>query len=183
MYQLKHNLGAFVEKIMSNTAEYYIQNNIAYFRKAHPEYIHLSKKAQKSSNLFEATRDTYSMKVCSKGDLDFYGVYKGKYFSLELKETQKPVFVLSLVKKHQLEQLKKISSCGGFALLLIHFFLNDSRFILLSYSELLKLLELKKAKRFSITDLEKIKSYELKIVFPSIFNLSEQLDQILLDSK
>ncbi|PYC99637.1 endonuclease [Microbacterium esteraromaticum] len=183
MYQLKNNLGSFVEKIMSNTAEYYIQNNIAYLRKSHPEYIHLSKKAQRHSNLFENEGDTYSMRVCSKGDLDFYGVYKGRYFSFELKETQKPVFALSLVKDHQLEQLKRIDSCGGLAFLLIHFCDNDSRFILLSYPELLKLLELKRAKRFSITDLEKVKSYELKIVFPSVFNLFEQLDQILSDSK
>lgn len=176
MYQLKQNLGTFVETIMSNTAEYYIQNNIAYFRKAHPEYIHLPQ-----DNPLHQEEHTYSMKVRSKGDLDFYGVYKGRYFSIELKETKKEIFSLSLLKSHQLEQLKRIDACGGISLLLIHFFLQDSHFILLNYSELLKLLELKKTKRFSLADLQKVKSYELKIIFPTIFNLAEQLDQILLN--
>ncbi|WP_043901166.1 Holliday junction resolvase RecU [Mycoplasma ovis] len=182
MYHIKHNLGAFVEKIMSHTAEYYINNNIAYFKKSHPEYIHVSKKSMKHTNLFDVSEHTYSMKVCSKGDLDFYGVYKGRYFSIELKETKKEIFTLSLLKQHQLEKLEKINSCGGVSLLLIHFFLQNSHFVLISYTELLKLLKLNKSKRFSLSDLRKIKSYELKIIFPSIFNLKETLDQILLDN-
>ncbi|AFO51786.1 Holliday junction-specific endonuclease [Candidatus Mycoplasma haematolamae str. Purdue] len=176
-YITHNNRGSIVEQLMLNTSEYYRSNGIAYFRKSNPEYSHVSKRGRSSLSMLD--EDSFRIRLISKGDLDYYGVYKGKYFGIELKETKRQEFCLSLLKEHQWTQLEEISSCGGISLLLIHFLHKESSFWLISYSQLLKLRSEKKRKIFSLEEFKKVKAFELSITYPYVFDLVPVLDQLI----
>ncbi|ADX97945.1 Holliday junction resolvase RecU [Mycoplasma suis] len=171
------NRGKILEELMLNTAEYYRANKIAYLRKTNPDYSHLSTSGKRG---FEPSKSSFQVKLISKGDLDFYGVYSGKYFSIELKETKEENFKFSLIKKHQLTQMEEIDSCGGNAFLLIHFFHSKSSFWLITYSQLLLLK--KKRGKLGIPELKEVNAFEIQITYPGILNLTPTWDLILRQS-
>ncbi|AGX89098.1 hypothetical protein PRV_01780 [Mycoplasma parvum str. Indiana] len=169
-----------MEELMLKTSEYYRIKKVAYLRKTNPDFSHVTYKKR---NIFDAlSKSSFQVKLISKGDLDFYGVYLGKYFSIELKETKEKNFNFSLIKQHQLSQMEEINFCGGHALLLIHFFHSESSFWVLTYSQILKLHLENKLKKIGIEELKKIKAYELQIVYPGILNLNSVMNLILKDN-
>ncbi|CCE66702.1 Holliday junction resolvase RecU [Candidatus Mycoplasma haematominutum] len=178
------NRGSIIEEIMHNTAQYYREHKIAYFRKTNPLYAHLSKKSKHSfGGLLEGEGREMRIKFTYKGDLDYYGLYRGRYFSIELKETQQPTFSLHLIKENQLSQLEEIDHLGGIALVLVHFIHGEKPFWLITYSQLKKLQSCKKTKKFSISEFESVSAVPIEIIYPHILNLEPILKQLMKREK
>lgn len=118
-------LGSFAESLVNNIIHWYLAQGIAYFRKANVPIAILNK---------------YSSLGCEArfsdcADIYYYGVYKGKYISFEVKETNKDYFLLSQIRPHQKEILiKLLDFFAQFFLLITFSSYNDSSCLITSNS-------------------------------------------------
>lgn len=164
---INNNKGMYIEELVNKTIEFYLTNNICFLEKRN-----LPIKIIKKNN------EVVIGKLLKKSYVDYFGFIDGKYITFETKQTNEDFFMLSQLKKHQLEHLRLISSLNGISFLILHFFSYDKTY-LIHYEEIEKFV-LKKKKKLLLNDLIKSKTdniKELNILFPGILNLYEKIKQ------
>ena len=127
------NRGMALENDINLSNDFYIQKGIALFSKR-PTPINVVKVDY--ANGIRIT-DAYFEKHSTT---DYNGVYKGKYFDFEAKNTKsKTSFPLSNISSHQILHLKRVKEHGGIAFFIIQFesvqevYLLDAEYIINFY--------------------------------------------------
>lgn len=133
------NKGMYTEALVNKTIDWYKENKIAIFRKS---FVPIA--FQEDANFF----------ISGTADIDYYGIYQGKYISFEVKETSKNYFLISNIKKHQIETLKEIFFHKGISFLLLNFLNGENEIWIIFYSQIKKLIE-KKIKQIKMSDVSK----------------------------
>lgn len=135
-----------------------MEENIAYFRKSFVPATIINKY----------TKNDCFIQLRGKGDVDYYGVYLGKYISFEVKETSKDVFLLSRISPHQLEILLMVKRFSGESFLLLNFAShNDSCYLI--PTETLEKWIFCGHKRISLDNAREI-GHNIPISFPGIID-------------
>lgn len=117
------NRGMFLEYILNTTINFYNKHNLAWFEKKLTPVV--------SGRNSEKT-------IWIRSTTDYYGVYNGRYISIEAKSFETDRFSLSNIKKHQSDHLKKIIDHGGIGIYIFYSDLN-SRFYFVDAQEIHKL--------------------------------------------
>lgn len=65
-----------------------------------------------------------------KSNVDYYGIYHGKFICFEAKQTNKDKFYLNNIKDHQRIFLQRIFEHGGIAILIIMFTKYDAIYLI-----------------------------------------------------
>lgn len=118
------NRGMNLEKILNETNQYYLDNNMAVIHKK-PTPIQVVKIDYEQNTKIV---DAYFQKPSTT---DYNGVYKGKYIDFEAKETQsKTSFALNNISTHQAKHLEKVIEQSGIAFLIIYFVLHNEFYFL-----------------------------------------------------
>lgn len=113
----KANLGMFLEDMINETNDYYLNANIAVIHKK-PTPVQIVKVDFPNREHAKITEAYYK----TPSTTDYNGIYKGKYIDFEAKECNSTTsFVLKNVHPHQVEHLKKIIEHGGIGFLIIYF--------------------------------------------------------------
>ena len=123
--------GKIIETLMDNTLNYYNKNfsDICIFR-AYPKTI-----------ISYINKNKFLIRYAGKGNCDYYGIYKGQYFTIEAKQTQnKKHFYKKNLLSHQTEILNKIEKCQGKAFLLF-LFEHFNKICLIEWSKFKKINE------------------------------------------
>ena len=136
------NKGMFLETLINKSIKFYILNGMCWFKKQNQ--ISIISSIDSSRNV--------KGKLASKNDVDYYGIYKGKFICFEVKQTLNNVFKLNNIKTHQWEYLKLINDYNGFSFIIIGF------------------LSFKKIYCVKYDNLELIKSINIKTIDISILN-------------
>ncbi len=158
------NKGMFLEVLVEKTSNYYLENNLfAIFKRDVPIKIYKVEEQKVSAYLKQ------------KALSDYYGVYHGKMFDFEAKQTQQKKFLLSNLKSHQYEHLKTIRQFGAFSFLLLHFVIDDL-FFAIPIDALEKVIN----NNETLIDVAWCKKYgiNLEIIFPGILNFKKFLETI-----
>lgn len=120
------NRGMSFEKMINETNEYYLKNDIAIIHKK-PIPIQIV-KVDYPSRSGAVIKEAY-YKVPST--TDYNGIYKGFYIDFEAKETKnKTSFPFSNIHPHQIKHLEDIKKHKGISFLLIFFKVHDEIYLL-----------------------------------------------------
>ncbi len=158
------NKGMFLEALVEKTSNYYFENNqFAIFKRDIPIKIYKIEEQKVSAYLKQ------------KALSDYYGVYHGRMFDFEAKQTQQKRFLLSNLKKHQYEHLKAVNQFGAFSFLLVYFVADDLYFAI-PIDAIETVLNNKEAS----IDVNwcKNNAFNLEIIFPGILNFKKLLETI-----
>ena len=113
----KANLGMYLEDLLNETNEYYLNNGIAVIHKK-PTPIQIVKVSYPNREHAVITEAYYKVPSTT----DYNGIYKGFYIDFEAKESNSLTsFPLKNVSLHQVEHLKRIIAQGGIGFLIICF--------------------------------------------------------------
>ena len=113
----KANLGMFLEDMLNDANQYYLDKGIAVIHKK-PTPIQIVKVDYPSRNEAVITEAYYK----TPSTTDYNGIYKGKYIDFEAKETNITTsFSLNNIHLHQIEHLNNIIKCGGIGFFIIYF--------------------------------------------------------------
>lgn len=113
----KANLGMFLEDMLNETNEYYLNANIAVIHKK-PTPIQIVKVDFPNREHAKITEAYYKVPSTT----DYNGIYQGKYVDFEAKECNSATsFVLKNVHPHQVLHLENIIKHGGIGFLIIYF--------------------------------------------------------------
>ncbi|OYD26577.1 recombination protein U [Mycoplasma testudineum] len=110
------NKGMYLEYIINKTIVHYVINEIAWFEKKMTPI-----KIGKDSEVHYLRSTT-----------DFYGLYKGRYVSIEAKSFNGNTLKTSNIKKHQAKHLEMIAKHGGLAYYIIYSDSLDEYYLLKS---------------------------------------------------
>lgn len=113
--KVNKNKGMYLETIINNSIKYYEINNIA-----------LIKKQLVPVKITHVKNQNVAGKLSNKGDVDYYGIYKGYFFAMEAKQTQEKVFYINKLLDHQKNFLKLIYDHGGKSFLMVYFLRTQS---------------------------------------------------------
>ena len=120
----KANLGMFLEDMLNDANQYYLDKGIAVIHKK-PTPIQIVKVDYPSRNEAVITEAYYK----TPSTTDYNGIYKGKYIDFEAKETaSKTSFPFSSIHPHQIEHLKKVLQHGAIGFFIIRFKAYDETF-------------------------------------------------------
>lgn len=152
------NRGMNLEKMINQTNEFYLNNDIAIIHKK-PIPIQIVKVDYKTRSAAKIVEAYYKLPSTT----DYNGIYKGKYIDFEAKETKnKTSFPLKNIHEHQIIHLNKCLEHGGIAFIIIYFskldriFFLDSKYVSKYYTRSIK-------GRKSIT-LEEIEEFGIEII-------------------
>ncbi|WP_051599983.1 Holliday junction resolvase RecU [Mycoplasma elephantis] len=124
---INKNNGKFLEHLINQSISYYKLNDIAL---VHRVYLDISfLRVKDKLNLEKA-------KICTKSTVDYYGLYKGKFFAFDAKSTIKDYFDLSFIKKHQHDYLCDVIKHNGIGFYIIGF-LNMNKYYWISAEKLI----------------------------------------------
>ena len=113
----KANLGMFLEEIINESNEYYLNKNIAVIHKK-PTPVQIVKVDYPSRDRAIITEAYYK----TPSTTDYNGIYRGKYIDIEAKETNVTTsFSLNNVHPHQVIHLELVIKHGGIGFLIICF--------------------------------------------------------------
>lgn len=108
---INKNKGMYLESVINNTIKHYEKNKIALFRK-----LDIPVK------IIEINNNLLTGKIYKKSDVDYYGVFQGKFISIEAKQTDESTFYINKIPSHQISFLTDIESIyKGLSLLIIYF--------------------------------------------------------------
>lgn len=124
--KINKNKGMYLETIINNSIKYYEINNIALIRK---QFVPIK--------ITHVINQNVTGKLSSKGDVDYYGIYKGYFFAMEVKQTQEKVFYINNLLDHQQNFLKLIYDFNGFSYLMV-FFVKSYSFYFVEYIKVYK---------------------------------------------
>ena len=118
------NRGMDLENEINLSLEYYRNEDIAVFYKR-PTPINIVKvDYSKGARIIDAYFEKQST-------TDYNGVYKGKYFDFEAKNTKnKASFPLANIEPHQITHLKQVHSHGGYTFFIICFQTRDEVYLI-----------------------------------------------------
>ncbi len=120
------NRGMKLEKMINETNEYYLANDLAIIHKK-PIPIQIV-KVDYPNRQGAVIKEAY-YKVPST--TDYNGVYRGYYIDFEAKETtNKTSFPLQNIHEHQIKHLHQSYLHGGIAFVIIHLKLTDEIYLL-----------------------------------------------------
>jgi len=125
------NRGMFLERIINESNQYYLQKDKAIiYKKPTPiKVLNISYRSKQTTLIDKAVFSETST-------LDYNGIYKGCYIEFDAKECRsRTSFPLSNIKPHQMTHIKNILNHGGICFLII--FMNN-KFYLLDGNDLLK---------------------------------------------
>lgn len=129
------NKGMDLEKMVNNSNEYYLANDIAVIHKK-PIPIQIVKVNYPDRSKAVITEAYYKLPSTT----DYNGVYKGYYIDFDAKECSSLTsFPLSNVHEHQYKHLQNITRHGGIGFLLVSFNKYDE-YYLLTIDQFLELL-------------------------------------------
>lgn len=158
------NKGMYIEKLIDNSANYYLENNLILIEKKQIPFF-FSKITENS--------------VCGriqKSTTDYYAIFNGIHFDFEVKQTNNDFLLLNIIKKHQMDYLLMINSFGGISFLLIHFFNSDHIYVI----ETRELTTYLKQNNKRVTEKYCQKNfYEVKIIFPGIINFKTLFSDLI----
>lgn len=168
---INSNKGMYIENLVEKTISFYISNKLCFIEKRYLP-IQIVKKLD---------HDMIVGKLIKKSFVDYIGIVEGKYISFETKQTNMDEFNLNQIKEHQLKFLSLISQLNGISFLILHFYCHDKTF-LISFLEIEKWLS-KKRKKVTLDFLNDLvkqnRICELKIVFPGILDILEQIKNLI----
>ena len=104
------NKGMYIETIVNNSIKFYCLNKIALFRKQGLQI-----------KVISVNDDNVVGKLASKCDVDYYGIYKGRFIAIETKQTKNNFFDVRNILDHQIDFLTNIINYGGLSYLIIYF--------------------------------------------------------------
>ena len=152
------NRGMNFEKMINQTNEFYLNNDIAVIHKK-PIPIQIVKVDYQKRSAAKIVEAYYKLPSTT----DYNGIYQGKYIDFEAKETKnKTSFPIKNIHEHQVEHLKKCINHGGIAFIIIYFSTLD-RIFLLDALYVIKYYERAKSSRKSIT-LKEIEKHGYEII-------------------
>jgi recombination protein U len=111
MTNIKSNLGMYAEETINRTATFLSSRNICLIEKRELP-IKIIKKVDST---------TIVGKLLAKSYIDYFGVYKGKYFEFEVKQTIEEKLKLDIIKQHQFERIKFLSENNIFCFFVVYF--------------------------------------------------------------
>lgn len=139
------NRGMFLETIINYTIEIINNKKQALIFKQHPAISY------KNNNIFH-----------TKSNVDYHGIYHGKYLCFEVKSTKLLTLPWSNFKKHQLEYLENAYYLKAISFVIIYFSEYDNFFLI--FWEKLNLLKIQKQ---TLTYKKIIKNgHKLEILYP-----------------
>lgn len=121
---VRKNRGMMLESIINKTISIYRKNGIALFHKKEIP-ISFSKIKEENGKL-----RIHDGRIKNKSTTDYYGVYKGKYFSFEAKSTKLNSLPIANIKEHQINYLLDVKKFGGTSFFIICFQKFDEYFII-----------------------------------------------------
>lgn len=120
------NRGMSFEKMINESNDYYLANNIAIIHKK-PIPIQIVKVDYPSRSAAVIKEAYYKVPSTT----DYNGIYQGYYIDFEAKETKnKTSFPLSNIHPHQIKHLDDINQHNGISFLLIFFKAHDEIYLL-----------------------------------------------------
>ncbi len=162
--KINKNKGMYLETIINNSITFFENNNIAILRKQSIP-IHIN-------NIVNQNVDGFLIGKC---DVDYYGIYKGRFIAMEAKQTSSEYFDLNKIPDHQLKFLSDIFNHKGISLLIIYFVTNDV-FFAIPYNEI-KNISIKNKIYFNNSELLK---YKCELYFPGRLDFLKIVDKYLL---
>ena len=63
-------------------------------------------------------------------DVDYYGMYRGRFFAFEAKQCSRDYFEIERLKEHQISFLHSVNNQNGLAFIVFYFQLNNKIFML-----------------------------------------------------
>lgn len=124
--KVNKNKGMYLETIINNSIRYYEINQIALIRK---QFVPVK--------ITRVINQNVTGKLSNKGDVDYYGIYHGRFFAMEAKQTQEKVFYINNLLNHQQSFLKLIHDFNGLAYLMV-FFSKTYSFYFVEYIKVYK---------------------------------------------
>ncbi|WP_308150125.1 Holliday junction resolvase RecU [Spiroplasma sp. AdecLV25b] len=106
------NRGMFLEAIINYTIEIINNEKRALIFKHNP-----------------LTMNNKHGKFMEKSNVDYHGIYKGKYLCFEAKSTKSLTLPWNNFKIHQLEYLENVFNLGGISFIIIYFWQYDEYFL------------------------------------------------------
>lgn len=162
--KITKNRGMYLETIINNSLAYYDSHNIALFRK---QSIPIKIKRINKKEVIGILED--------KCDVDYYGIYKGRFIALEAKQTNNDFFSLNQLLEHQKEYLTKIIKLGGLSYLII-FFQKTNNFYLVKFQNLIKIYRLQNNKKRIYENTLIEYSYKLELFFPGWIDFIKKIE-------
>ncbi|WP_353289895.1 Holliday junction resolvase RecU [Ureaplasma ceti] len=156
----------YLETIINNSIKHYENHKIALFRKQ-PVPIRI--------------RSVHNLEVTgyleSKCDVDYYGVYQGRFIALEAKQTSQDFFSYHQLLPHQIEYLQLVQHMQGLSYLII-FFQKTEHFYLVSFLRLWAVFQDNShSKRIYETELKQI-SQPLELYFPGWLDFIKKIETV-----
>ena len=103
--------GQKIEKLVNNTIASYNKLTNGYWFKSYPETV-----------VQYYNKNKYYVRFAKKGNCDYYGIYQGKYITIEAKQTiNKNKFALKNILDHQIDILDTIWKLQGYSFILFYF--------------------------------------------------------------
>lgn len=150
---INKNKGMFLESVINNSIEHYQKNKIALFRK-----LDIPVK------IIEINDNNQIIgKIYKKSDVDYYGVYQGRFIVIEAKQTDNDVFYLHKIQEHQVNFLNEISNIYLGISLLIIYFVQQNQFFCFPWNKISSL------KKINSKD-PQFNQYKINIFFPGRIN-------------
>lgn len=138
--KITKNKGMYLESVLKNSIEYYEMHKIALIR-----------KQTVPIKITKVTHKEVMGTLTNKCDVDYYGIYEGRFVAIEAKQTKEIFFNKSNILEHQMQFLKQIKDFKGLAYLIIYFQSNQ-HFYLIDYEIFeKKILSKKKSNRIKET--------------------------------
>ncbi len=152
------NKGMYLEKLLDNTIVFYLENDSFFMIKYH------TKNAITKRNKFLYIANNF---------VDYFGIYKNKFFVIEAKQCQSNIFNFKRINDKQHKVLSKLIKMNLIAYVLIYFVSSD-QFFLVKYNEIKNRINNNK-KSIKYDEIRKI-GFELNVILPGILNIKEIFD-------
>ena len=141
--------GKIIEDLMDKSILKYnpIWKNMYFFR-AYPKSV---------SYTFQQRKFVHYI---GKGNCDYYGIYHGKYITIEAKQTcNKNKFNCRNIPDHQRHILDKINSLNGISLLIFYFEAQEKKCFLVPWQKIKKLINNTDKQYLLINDIQQIGTF------------------------
>ena len=155
------NLGMYIEQLVDRTISYYSFRNLGF----------LEKRQIPIKVLKHINETTIVAKLFAKAKVDYFGFIKNKYIEIECKQTKHEYFDMLLIKKHQLDYLKWVSSLNSLSYVFVYFEQYDKT-IAITYENLIKCKQ--EVKKNALPFAKMLEhGIELNVIYPGILDIDK----------
>ncbi len=157
------NFGKYFEELINKTIRFYNSEEVCFLFKYSLKVISLKNKNKIS--------------IGDKGNLDYYGVFKGQFIAIEAKSVKtKETLSKTNFSNDQIIKIKSLLKLKAQVFIFIYF-VEQERFFVLGGQQLLDLYQ--KNPKIKITTIAKL-GQEIEIIFPGILNLELFFESIIV---